>query len=89
MGQQARTARKGRTKVICRAEGTPQWSATQPRMVVDTPPIPMAKPRIRPEAIPRFWGMKLCAIAMVTELEEMMSRPATEKKIRERVPLVK
>ena len=33
--------------------------------------------------------MKLCPIAMVTALEEMMSNPAIEKKIRDSVPLVK
>ena len=88
MGQQARKARKGRTKVICRAEGTPQWSATQPRIVVETPPIPMEKPRISPEAIPRFWGMKLWAMAMVVELEEMSTNPARVKKTSERVPWV-
>jgi len=56
-------------KMICRVKGTPHWSATHPRAVVVIPPIPMASPRTNPEAIPRFWGMKLCPIAMVTAFE--------------------
>ena len=89
MNQQVRNARRGRTKVIWRVTGIPQVSATQPRIVVAIPPTPMAKPRIRPEAIPRFRGMKLWPMAMVTELEEMRINPAAMKKIRDRVPAVK
>ena len=76
-------------KVICRVKGIPQRSATHPKNVVAIPPIPMANPKIRPEAIPTFRGMKLCPMAMVTAWEEMRIRPATAKKIRDQLPGVK
>ena len=86
MGKKVKKARMGRTKVICRARGTPQWSATQPRTVVETPPIPRARPRMRPEAIPTLLGIRLWPMAMVTALEAMITTPAKPKKMRERVP---
>ena len=86
MGKKVKKARKGKMKVICRAAGTPQWSATQPRTVVETPPIPRARPRMRPEAIPRLLGIRLWPMAMVTALEAMITTPAKPKKMRERVP---
>ena len=82
-------ARAGRQKITCRVKGSPQWSATHPKEVVAIPPTPRLIPRTNPAAIPRFWGMRLCPIAMVTALEEMMVTPAAIKKQKERVPWVK
>ena len=86
MGKKVKKARKGKTKVICKARGTPQWSATQPRIVVEIPPIPRARPRMRPEAIPRLLGIRLWPMAMVTALEAIITMPARPKKRREIVP---
>jgi len=61
---------------------------TQLKIAVPIPPIPMDRPKISPEAIAKFCGMKLCPRAMVMEFEEMIVIPATVKKIKAHVPLV-
>ena len=60
----------GMREMLCRAKGTPQRSARYPRMVTPIPPVPMAKPTIKPEATPRFWGSIAWAMTMLTEKVE-------------------
>ena len=74
--------------MACRVKGIPNWSASQPKTVVPIPPIPMARPKINPEAMATFRGMNAWPMAMVTELEDMMKSPAKAKKTRERGPVV-
>ena len=42
-----------------KATGRPKWSAITPSMVTPIPPVPIAKPAMRPEAMPRFLGREL------------------------------
>ena len=74
--------------MACRVKGIPNRSASHPKTVVEIPPIPMASPKINPDAMATFRGMKACPMAMVTELEEMIKSPLREKKMREIVPSV-
>ena len=65
--------------MVFRAKGTPQRSARYPRMVTPTPPVPMAKPTIKPDITPRFWGNISWAITMVTEKVETRTRPQSPR----------
>ena len=79
----------GKTNIIWRVNDIPHWSATHPRMAAPIPPMPIPDAKINPDAIPRFLGIRLCPMAMVTELEERIVRPAAMKNIRGKVPSVK
>ena len=65
----------GRNIMDFKATGRPKWSAITPRRVTPIPPVPIAKPAMRPEAMPRFLGRLSCAMTIVTVKLEISAMP--------------
>src|SRR3972149_3442317 len=77
---------QGRKAITHRVKGTPQTSAKKPSTATPRPPIPKDKPRIKPEAMPTFWGMKDWPITMETEKEKIRIKPARINQINDQTP---
>ena len=80
---------QGRKVIIHRVDGTPKWSANKPRRAAPSPPIPKAKPRINPEAIPTFFGKNDWPRAMDMEKEKINMNPAKVSQIKDQAPLLR
>jgi hypothetical protein len=77
---------QGRKAITHRVKGTPQRSAKNPSKAAPRPPMPKDKPRIKPEAMPTFWGMKDWPMTMDTEKEKIRIKPAKISQIKDQTP---
>ena len=77
---------QGMKTMTHRVRGTPQRSAKRPNIAAPIPPVPMAKPTIKPETIPRLLGMKNWPMTMDTVKEKINIKPARIKKKKDQTP---
>jgi hypothetical protein len=71
MGRLNRSPANGSIVVDFKTFYTLNWSEIAPTIDTPNPPVPMAKPTMSPDAIPRHLGRSCCAITMVTIILEI------------------
>src|SRR5206468_5812937 len=82
----ATNAASGVAALIQSAAGNPNRSATQPSAVTPSPPAPIAKPTIRPEAVPALRGRYACPNTTDTVKLEVRSAPKIPSMTNARAP---
>lgn len=78
----------GNINSIVTAVGNPKTSPIRPIIITTSPPKPLAKPIVNPDAKALLSGMASCAATTVTEKLDKSAEPASARKIVLNMPLV-